>query len=204
MPFRIAESGAISAVDDVRSFERNPPTPSSLFERPSASRSSSVGTSPAPPDLSAKSSPSADAKIRVPNAVGGKWTFETSEDTDAPYRLFVLRPDTRVTDGFSADFPSFILLCGMPDSPRWINSKLLSPVVLGAGDQKSALGVPQQSVQLRAYRKIHLHFWNIAEDHKTLFVDKGATNELINSADARIAFRDAGGMFNWRIFRPSA
>jgi hypothetical protein len=90
----------------------------------------------------------------------------------------------------------------MPIRQDGSNSKLLSPVVLGAGDQKSALGVPQQSVQLRVYKKIHLHFWNIAEDHKTLLVDKGATNELINSADARIAFRDPGGHVQAADFSP--
>ena len=49
-------------------------------------------------------------------------------------------------------------------SPQWLNSKLLSPVVLGMPDDRSPLGAPQQTVYLRADNKIHLHFWNMAED----------------------------------------
>jgi hypothetical protein len=206
VPFRISEDGAISAVDDVRSVELNPLTPSNLFERPSASDRSSVGSSPTTQASSSTSPVSTNAKSGISQTVGGKWTYELSEDklTEVPYRLFVLKADGRMTDGIGSDFPSFVILCGGPeDSPGWINSKFLSPVVLGAGDQKSALGVPQQSVHLRADRKIRLHFWNIADDYRTLFVDKGATRELINSSDARIAFHDAAGHVQVADFSPA-
>jgi hypothetical protein len=47
---------------------------------------------------------------------------------------------------------------------------------------------PQQIVYLGADDKIKLHFWNMAEDFKTFFVDKGATKDLVKSTTARIQF----------------
>ena len=144
--------------------------------------------------------------VGVLHSAGGKWTFEIDRNklTDEAYGMFELKADERITDGISSDFPSFVIMCGgNADSPRWINSKLLIPVVLGMGDKRSPLGAPQQSVHLRADKKIHLHFWNIAGDYKTFFVDKSATKELINSNDARVAFRDANSHVQVADFSPA-
>jgi hypothetical protein len=99
-----------------------------------------------------------------------------------------LAADSPIADAISSGIPSFVIMCG---GNRWINSKLVSPVVLASGKFGSALGVPQQLVYLRADNKLHLHFWNIADDYRVFFVDKGATKELINSRDARIQFHDS-------------
>lgn len=54
VPFRIAQSGSISAVDDVTSLEINPPIPPGLFDRPSAGKGGPDGTPPrTPTNLSA-------------------------------------------------------------------------------------------------------------------------------------------------------
>lgn len=70
---------------------------------------------------------------------------------------------------------------------------------------RNAFDVPQQMVCLRADNNTRVHFWNIAEDFRTLFVDKGA------SKDVRIQFRDvsehnqvavfSSGEINRGIFR---
>jgi hypothetical protein len=102
------------------------------------------------------------------------------------------------------DFPSFVIMCGgTAKAPKWINSKLLSPVVLGKADITNAFDVPQQLVRLRADDKIHVHAWNMADDLRTFFVDKGATKELLNSKDARIQFRDASEHAQVAIFSPA-
>ncbi|MGA3027524.1 MAG: hypothetical protein ABSF98_22415 [Bryobacteraceae bacterium] len=54
VPFRIAQSGSVSAVDEVTSFEINPPIPPGLFDRPSAGKGGPDGTPPpTPTNLSA-------------------------------------------------------------------------------------------------------------------------------------------------------
>jgi hypothetical protein len=142
---------------------------------------------------------------RIFNA-GGKWLFRVSEDklTGAQYGIFELKADETIDDGISSGLPSFIIMCGgSKQSPKWINSKLISPVVLGTGDTRSAFGVPQQFVRLRADDKIHVHAWNIAEDFHALFVDKGATKELLGSNSARVQFTDASGHAQVAMFSPA-
>lgn len=124
---------------------------------------------------------------------GGKWTFRVASDklTGATYGMLELKADEAVTDGIGSDYPYFVIMCGgSKESPKWINSKLVSPVVLGRPDSDNGFGVPQQRVYLRADDKIKIHRWNIAEDFRTMFVDKGATKEFIGSRTARIQFRD--------------
>lgn len=145
-------------------------------------------------------------KTGGPQPAGGKWTYEIGEDklTGALYGIFSLEADEPIADGIGSGLPSFVIMCGgRADSPHWLNSKVLSPVVLGMPDQQSPLGAPQQIVYLRADNKIHVHFWNMAEDFRMFFVDKGATKELLNSSIARIQFRDAGGHKQVAIFSPS-
>jgi hypothetical protein len=60
----------------------------------------------------------------------------------------------------------------------------------------------QQSIAPRANNKIHFHFWNMADDFHTFFVDKGATKELLGSADVRIQFRHASGVNEVAMFSP--
>jgi len=168
---------------DSRSDQTSPQTPTNL--------SAHTGTGP---------------KTGGPQPAGGKWTYEIGEDklTGALYGIFSLEADERITDGIGSASPSFVIMCGGPlDSPHWLNSKMLSPVVLRMPDTKSPFGAPQQAVYLRADNKIHLHFWNMAEDFRTFFVDKGATKELLNSRTARIQFRDASGDTQVAIFSPS-
>jgi hypothetical protein len=74
---------------------------------------------------------------------------------------------------------------------------------LGKADITNAFDVPQQLVRLRADDKIHVHAWNMADDLRTFFVDKGATKELLNSKDARIQFRDASEHAQVAIFSPA-
>jgi len=136
---------------------------------------------------------------------GGQWQFQVSSDamTDAQYSVFTLKAEAEIGDGISEGFPEFIIMCGgSATKPRWINSKLLSPVVLGTPDDHSIGGVPQQSVVLRADGKFHAHFWNIGDDFKTLFVDRGATEELVLAKDARIQFRGADGLADVARFAP--
>jgi tetratricopeptide (TPR) repeat protein len=145
-------------------------------------------------------------KIGGPQPAGGKWTYDIGEDklTGALFGVFSLEGDEPITDGVASALPSFVIMCGGPlDSPHWLNSKLLSPVVLRMPDTKSPFGAPQQTVYLRADSKVRLHFWNMAEDFRTFFVDKGATKELLNSRIARIQFRDSSGHTQVAIFSPS-
>ena len=135
---------------------------------------------------------------------GGKWTFHISHDklTGAEYGLFVLEADQNVTDGISSGKPEFVVMCGgSAKNPKWINSKLISPVVLGLPQTRSPFsGSPQQLVNLRTDDKIHGHFWNIADDYRTMFVDKGATREFLHSSEARVQFRDADGHDQVAVF----
>lgn len=145
-------------------------------------------------------------EIGVPQSAGGKWTYEIGENklTGELYGILTLTADEPITDGLASGPPSFIIMCGgAVNSPRWINSKVLSPIVLGLPNTRSAFGSPQQMVYLRADSKIHVHFWNMADDFRTFFVDKGATKELLNSRTARIQFRDASGHHQVAIFSPS-
>lgn len=138
------------------------------------------------------------------NNAGGKWAYKVSEDklTGAQFGIFELTADEPMTEGIRSGFPLFTIMCGGGNSPKWVNSKLLSPVVLGRPDISSAFDVPQQIVRLRADNKIKVHAWNIAEDFRTLFVDKGATREFLNSKDARIQFRDVSEHVQVAIFSP--
>jgi hypothetical protein len=200
VPFKIVENGAISAVDEVHVVEFNPALPANVFERPAAS-SRLAAISPSTAALSSRG-----AGEKNDFRVGGQWNFELSEDklTGAQYRLFVLNATERISDGISYDFPSFVIMCGgASNSSKWINSKLISPVVLGSANHTSPLGAPQQTIYLRSDDKIHVHFWNIAEDFRALYVDKAATKELLNSSTTRIQFRDASGHNQVAMFSPS-
>jgi hypothetical protein len=139
-------------------------------------------------------------------SAGGKWTYEVSENklTGALYGILTLKADESITDGVSSGSPSFVVMCGGTEkSPKWFNSKLLSPVVLGMPDARSPGDAPQQIVYLRADDKIKLHFWNMADDFRTFFVDKGATKDLVKSTNARIQFRDAHGHKQVAVFSPT-
>jgi hypothetical protein len=48
-----------------------------------------------------------------------------------------------------------------------------------------------------------MHFWNMAVDFRTFFVDKGAAKELLNSNDARIQFRDVSEHEQVALFSPA-
>ncbi|MDE2103735.1 MAG: hypothetical protein KGL39_41240 [Patescibacteria group bacterium] len=126
-------------------------------------------------------------------SAGGKWTVEASADklTGQVRTIFSLVAVEAISDGISSSFPIFEIVCGTGDSPRWIQSELDSPVVLGSSGFRSALSdAPQQMVQLRADSRIRAHFWNIAGDWRTFFVDRQATKEVMNGADVRIGFTD--------------
>lgn len=198
IPFKIIQTGALNSTEEVKSFEINPVFDESKFGSASAAKPSST-TSAAP-------TPSESYAGKTFNA-GGTWTFEVSEDklTGAAYGIFELKADEQISDGIGSDYPRFIIMCGgSKQSPKWINSKLISPVVLGVGDTHSAFsGSPQQFVTLRADDKFHTHAWNIADDYRVFFVDKGATREFMNSGNARIQFRDASGHSQVAIFSPA-
>ncbi|MGA3098128.1 MAG: PEGA domain-containing protein [Bryobacteraceae bacterium] len=135
---------------------------------------------------------------------GGKWTYTVSENklTGALYGIFELKANEALSDGISSGVPNFIIMCGGPaKAPTWINSKLISPIVLGKPSEFAAHAM-QQTVVLRADSKFHTHFWNMADDFTTFFVDKGATKELIGSGDARIQFRDASENQQVAVFSP--
>jgi hypothetical protein len=79
---------------------------------------------------------------------GGKWRYHIEEDklTGALFGIYELIANERI----GSEFPSFIIMCGgTTKAPKWINSKLTSPVVLGRADFTSGLGAPQQMVHLR-------------------------------------------------------
>ncbi len=202
VPFKITQSGALNSTEEVQTFEINPDFDESKFDNAvAANPSTSAMPSPAPPKMPAQSYAG-----KTFNA-GGAWTFEVSEDklTGAAYGIFELKADEQISDGISSDYPRFIIMCGgSMQSPKWINSKMISPVVLGVGDTHSAFGgSPQQFVTLRADDKFHTHAWNIADDYRVFFVDKGATKEFMNSSNARIQFRDASGHSQVAIFSPA-
>jgi hypothetical protein len=139
---------------------------------------------------------------KVYNA-GGRWTYHISKDkfTDRLDGIFELKATEPITDGVANGLPTFIIMCGgTVKAPKWINSKLLSPVVLGRPDPPSH---SQQAVRLRADGKFHLHAWTMAEDFRVFFVDKGATREVLGSTDARIEFRDASAHIQVAIFSPA-
>ncbi len=139
-------------------------------------------------------------------SAGGNWTYLVTRDkmSDVLYGLFELRADEDLGDGIGAGRPVFAITCGGSiSSAKWIESVLSSPVVLGLPDLTSPLGAPQQIITLRQDGKRHIHFWNIAEDFRRLLVDKGATEEMIRSTDARIQFHDASGHSRVARFSPA-
>jgi hypothetical protein len=152
------------------------------------------------------------AKAQAPKdqiyPAGGKWNYSVSEDklTGAQYGMFELLADEKLADGISAGYPSLVIMCGgTAAKPQWVNSKFISPVVLGRSDTQSVLSkAPQQTVLLRADNAFHAHFWNIAEDFHVMFVDKGATKEVLNTkTSARIQFRDSSEHKQVAIFSPA-
>jgi hypothetical protein len=114
------------------------------------------------------------------------------------YGLFELKGNGALTDGISSGIPALVIMC----DGKWVNSKLLSPVVLGKASAFTAHD-GQQTVYLRADSKVRVHNWNMAEDFRTFFVDKGATKELLGSNDARIQFRDVSEHELVAMFSPS-
>ena len=48
-----------------------------------------------------------------------------------------------------------------------------------------------------------MHFWNMTPDRKTMFADKGATKDLLNSADVRIQFPDFNRYEQVALFSPA-
>ena len=80
---------------------------------------------------------------------------------------------------------------GSGKTAHWINSKLLSPVVLGVPDKRSFTDEPQQIVILRTDSKIHIHEWNIDSESTMFWVDKGATKQLLEGKDVRVQFQKA-------------
>jgi len=204
VPFKVMQSGGLNLTDEVKTFEINPAFDESKFANSGGTQpATTVNTPPAP----ATAAPSGNDLEGKTFPAGGNWTFELSSDklTGAAYGILELKADEQVTDGIATDYPRFIIMCGgTAASPRWINSKLISPVVLGMGDTHSPLsGSSQQFVILRADDKMHTHAWNIADDFHVLFVDKGATKEFTGSTKARIQFRDAGGHNQVAIFSPA-
>jgi hypothetical protein len=197
VPFKIMQTGALNATDEVKTYEINPAFDEAKFGAAAGSAPSSAATSAAMlTDNQDKTYPA-----------GGNWTFEVSRDklTGAAYGILALKADEPISDGVSSDYPRFVIMCGgSAAAPKWLNSKLISPVVLGLGDTHSAFsGSPQQFVFLRADDKIHTHAWNIADDFRVFFVDKGATREFMNSSKARIQFRDSSGHDQVAMFSPS-
>jgi hypothetical protein len=137
---------------------------------------------------------------------GGKWTFEVSEDkfTGALVGVFELKANEPISDGIAPGLPSFVIMCGGTiKTAHWMNSKLLSPVVLGKPDIISPIHESQQMVWLRADGKVHMHWWNMPPDYRTFFVDKHATKELLRASDVRIQFRDASEHRQVAIFSPA-
>jgi tetratricopeptide (TPR) repeat protein len=115
-------------------------------------------TSPQTPNLSAHTGTGPKAGGSQP--AGGKWTYDIGEDklTGALYGNFSLEGDEAITDGIASVPPSFVIMCGGPlDSPHWLNSELLSPVVLRMPATKSPFGAPQQRVHLRADSSVFVH-----------------------------------------------
>ena len=70
VPFRIAQSGSISAVDDITSWEINPPIPPSLFDRPSAGTGPNETPTRPPTNLSAPADVLPDDQVNL--ALSGK------------------------------------------------------------------------------------------------------------------------------------
>jgi hypothetical protein len=147
-----------------------------------------------------------DSPVRKPLNAGGKWIYTIIEDklTGAQFGVFGLPAIEPIGDGISSGTPVLIITCGgTAKSPHWVDSKFISLVVLGVSDGTSPLGVPHQLIVLRAGSKIHPHFWNMHGDFHTLFVDKGATKEFLDSQDARIQFRDASEHQQVAVFSPA-
>ncbi len=107
--------------------------------------------------------------------------------------MFSLGSANEIRDGIVGGAATFVIMCsGAGKGAHWINSKLVSPVVVGIPDTKSAVtNSPQQWVFLRTDSKMHVHAWNIDSESKMLWVDRGATKELLMSGDARIQYRKA-------------
>jgi hypothetical protein len=90
---------------------------------------------------------------------GGKWTYNVSEDklTGALYGVFELKANEALSNGFSSGIANFIIMCGgTAKAPRWINSKLVSPIVLGKPSEFTVHAM-QQMVMLRTDSKFHAH-----------------------------------------------
>jgi hypothetical protein len=134
------------------------------------------------------------APVQGLTSAGGKWTVETQEDK--------LVGNEELSDGIGSGFPSFGIACA---GGKWIDSVLFSSVVLGTGAPRGGLlsNIPQQVVFLRSGTKIRVHFWNIAEDYRRLFADRGATKELLSTDDARVKFGDARGHDQTALFSPA-
>ena len=203
VPFKVMQTGAVSATDEIKSYEINPAFDESKFGNAGAA-AVNAGAVAAPPEPAKL--PTSDTRDGETFPAGGKWSFEVSRDklTGAAYGILQLKGDEPISDGIASDYPRFVIMCGGGASPKWVNSKLISPVVLGVGDTHSSFsGTSQQFVVLRSDDKFHTHAWNMADDFHVFFVDKGATKEFMNSTNARIQFRDASGHTQVATFSPA-
>ena len=133
---------------------------------------------------------------------GGNWTHRISEDkfSGEKSEVFRILASEPLSDGPLSGTPVFDIMCR---NEKWLDSYLVVPVILGNGDWKSALGIPQMGVWMRHDGKKHYHFWNIAPDRKTMFADKGSTRDLLNASDVRIQFADINQYEQVALFNPS-
>jgi hypothetical protein len=143
----------------------------------------------------------------APQSAGGKWIVEIQENkmTGALTEVLTLQADEALDSSLGSGFPVFVISCtGRVAKPKWLGSQLISPVLLGTPQIKPGLAGPhpQQTVWQRSDDKFHIHFWNQAADFKVLFVDRGATKDLLNSTNTRIQFRDIQEHQEVAIFSP--
>jgi hypothetical protein len=111
----------------------------------------------------------------------------TDRFTGAPFVVFALQADGPVARGIYSTVPMFLIYCA---NGKWNESQLK----FGSG-MLLARDVNQhnQMTEERNDDKIHVHFWNVADDFSVFFVDRKATRDLIYSKITRIKFADALG-----------